>query len=264
MTTASLSALRKGDRGPRVKALQEALIKVGFPLTATDYFGPKTYDAVRTFQRKNTLANAALAAKQDPPPAVPAMLPGTLRTSQRGLEFIYNHEAWAEHSNILHWPKGASGVTLGPGYDMKKRTSDEIKRDMLAIGLDSDTAQKIGQAAGLKGSKAEEFKDANKNLVKLTTEQEKQLLVLIVPAYEKIVQGAIVIPLTQNQFDALVCFAYNPGGEFNIVARYINHDKTGDGMTVIKNAVLSDGKVMKGLVNRRNDEIRLYLYGKYN
>ena len=55
-------------------------------------------------------------------------------------------------------------------------------------------------------------------LVKLTPEQEKKLLLHIVPGYEKRVKSALKVDLLQHQFDALVCFAYNSGGRFNTLS----------------------------------------------
>ncbi|OCG56623.1 hypothetical protein A9G36_02795 [Gilliamella sp. Choc6-1] len=43
-----------------------------------------------------------------------------LKTSQAGLNFIYLAEARKNVSNKLHWPGQGSGITLGPGYDMKE------------------------------------------------------------------------------------------------------------------------------------------------
>jgi len=45
----------------------------------------------------------------------------------------------------------------------------------------------------------------------LTTSQGKKVLHKDVNSFEKCVQGAVKVHLTQNQFDALVSFAYNNG-----------------------------------------------------
>ncbi|MEI4418331.1 pesticin C-terminus-like muramidase, partial [Streptococcus agalactiae] len=70
----------------------------------------------------------------------------------------------------------ASGVTLGPGYDMKARSIESIKNTMIAIGLDSATADKISAAAGLHHQQAKDFAKENHNLVVLTDTQETELL----------------------------------------------------------------------------------------
>ncbi|MGP8336102.1 glycoside hydrolase family protein, partial [Serratia sp. CY43514] len=57
--------------------------------------------------------------------------------------------------------------------------------------------------------------------------------------YERAVRNKILVPLTQQEFDALVSFAYNPGGRLNNVAAFINQSKISDAMTEIKRAITS-------------------------
>ncbi|WP_246545284.1 glycoside hydrolase family protein [Photorhabdus hainanensis] len=183
--------------------------------------------------------------------------------SEDGLRFIFNIESLKGVSNHLHWPRGASGVTLGPGYDMKERSQSSIKETMRNIGLDSDIAEKISKGAGLTNNDASNFARDNRNLVSLTAEQETKLLKYIVPAYEDLVRRKIKVPLRQNQFDALVSFAYNPGGRFNDVTRFINNGEVNNAMEEMKKAVTSGGVVVNGLVNRRKYEVNLYTKGDY-
>ncbi|WP_442499619.1 glycoside hydrolase family protein [Methylobacter sp. sgz302048] len=186
----------------------------------------------------------------------------SLHISDRGLHFIYMHES-GYGSNRLHWPKGASGVTLGPGYDMKERNSTSITNDMLAIGVDALVAQKIAEAAGLTGEEAHTFARINRELVKLSSQQEKGLLRHIVKKYQAIVRRKILVDLAQHEFDALVSFAYNPGGRLDTVANLINRGEVAEAMKEIQKAITSGGQVMRGLVNRRHDEVNLYLYENY-
>lgn len=190
--------------------------------------------------------------------------PGSaLGTSGQGLNFIYGHEALAGVSNRLHWPRGASGVTLGPGYDMKERTAASVMADMQAIGLQASIAQQISKGAGLVNQAAAEFAETHKTLVTLSRMQEMQLLRHVVPRYELLVKRLINIDLLQHEFDALVSFAYNPGGQFRTVAHYINQGQVADAMKTIRHVVTSKGVVFRGLVRRRDHEVALYLYGHY-
>ncbi|WP_261134500.1 pesticin C-terminus-like muramidase [Serratia entomophila] len=274
-----MKAIRKGDRGNHVKSLQELLSKQETTLKSDGVFGIKTELAVKKVQYKKGLHVDGIAGRKtlsalgahiktrapQPPIGGSAGRQGTgaMGISQSGLRFIFNIEAWRGVSNHLHWPGGASGVTLGPGYDMKARSIDSIKKIMIAIGLDSTTADKISAAAGLQQQQAKDFSKENHNLVALTDTQETELLKFIVPAYEKSVRNKILVPLTQQEFDALVSFAYNPGSRLNNVAALINQSNISDAMTEIKRAITSGGKVMKGLINRRNYEVELYLNGNY-
>ncbi|WP_230965277.1 glycoside hydrolase family protein [Burkholderia pseudomultivorans] len=183
--------------------------------------------------------------------------------SDDGMWFIFSHEAQAGTTNRLHWPGGASGVTLGAGYDMKGRSEAEITADMKAIGLPDETASGIAKAAGKEGADANNFARNNRNLVNLTHEQEVGLLRHTVKPYEAMVRNSIKVQLSQNQFDALVSFAYNPAARWDSVTNLVNNGKVEAAMSKIKEGVTSKGQVLPGLVNRRADEVNLYQEGRY-
>jgi GH24 family phage-related lysozyme (muramidase) len=61
----------------------------------------------------------------------------------------------------------------------------------------------------------------------------------------------------------LVCFAYNAPNKLTDVADLINYGRIADAMQKINGSVKSSGQVLKTLVDRRHDEIALYLYGDY-
>jgi LysM repeat protein len=187
--------------------------------------------------------------------------PSSGRVSENGLRFLYNHEAQRGVSNHLHWPGGASGVTLGPGYDMRGRSADSIVRDLTAVGVDRSTATRIAGAAGLTGSAASNFASANRNLVSLTPAQEQALLRTEVARFEQVVANNVTRPLTQNQFDALVSFAYNigeTGFRESTALRRINAGDMAGGAQAMTWWNKSDGNVVQGLVNRRADEVQLF------
>ena len=60
-------------------------------------------------------------------------------------------------SREAHWPGGASGVTIGRGYDMKERTTDEVLADLTAAGVPQADAERLAQGAGLEDDEAAEF-----------------------------------------------------------------------------------------------------------
>lgn len=187
--------------------------------------------------------------------------PSTGRLSANGARFIYEHEAQRGVSNHLHWPGGASGVTLGPGYDMKGRSRAEIVRDLTSAGVSNATAQAVAQGAGLSGSAARNFAANNRSLVNLTPAQETALQAIAVRPFERVVAQNVRVPLTQNQFDALVSFAYNIGeGGFrsSTALRRINAGDYAGGAQAMRLFNKSGGQVVQGLVNRRNDEVRLF------
>ena len=106
------------------------------------------------------------------------------------------------------------------------------------------------------------YKNGNKVKMgdKVTLPQAMELFLDLLPKYEKTVLDAIKVPLTQNQFDALVSFCWNCGSsktlfkmvnekfsEMNIVNWWCTH------------YVLGGGKVLPGLVRRRKAESTLFI-----
>lgn len=60
-------------------------------------------------------------------------------------------------SRTIHWPGGASGVTIGRGYDMGGRSQPQVLRELTSAGMAACDAQWLSQAAGLRGSSAAAF-----------------------------------------------------------------------------------------------------------
>jgi Phage lysozyme len=188
-----------------------------------------------------------------------------MSTTAAGRRMIFEIEVgpFKKRTAHLHWPGGASGVTLGPGYDMKDRKASAIESDLTGIGVDAATAKSVAKAAGLEGEKAETFAEDNEDLLTLTDDQQVSLLSLIVPKYEAIVNRLVHIPLKPHEFDALVSFVYNPGGKFLPVAEQVDKDDMEEAAKIMRQRVYSGGKTMKGLVARRARETTLLLQGIY-
>ncbi|VTM10836.1 Phage-related lysozyme (muraminidase) [Raoultella terrigena] len=89
------------------------------------------------------------------------------------------------YSRVIHWPGNAeSGVTLGRGYDMGSRSEVAIYNDMVAAGIDDETAKKITLARGYKGTAARDFVSNNKSDIgEITEEQQVNLFNIIYPGY---------------------------------------------------------------------------------
>jgi len=85
---------------------------------------------------------------------------------------------------------------------------------------------------------------------------------------ESIVKKLIKVPLNDNQYSALVSFAYNSGGGYFSKStgkwtpyelwRYINEGRTDIGAKWLKTAITSKGVKMNGLVARRKAEYDLF------
>ncbi|WP_145984481.1 lysozyme family protein [Zymobacter palmae] len=83
-------------------------------------------------------------------------------------------------TNSLHFPKGKSGVTIGPGYDLKTRTKDDVYRDMIAIGVSKEDANIIKEGIGKMHEEAQRFVNENKNKIKKLTKAQKIMLFKII------------------------------------------------------------------------------------
>ena len=301
-----MKRLHLGDSGPDVRELQTKLIAAGYSLQADAHFGIATDQALRAFQRKRGLlpdgiagakTQTALDSRDDGTAnalldslrglfGAPSMLAalharnhvpflrgaalasGTLKTSRNGMLFIYREEAQKNVSNVLHWPVGdASGVTLGPGYDMGGRSKEEIIADLKAIGIPQEAAAKAAEGAGLKGKQAQafvaKFNKENPDLIKIEKEKDEfALLKHVLPRYEKYVKNAVHVDLHQHEFDALVSFSWNIG-TILITGGHINRGEVRLALEVIQSCNKSKGEVLPGLTGRRRREIALYRSADY-
>ncbi|MDE2371758.1 MAG: lysozyme [Burkholderiales bacterium] len=90
-------------------------------------------------------------------------------------------------------------------------------------------------------------------------------------AYEDAVRNAIGVGLQQHEFDALVVFAFNigvAGFKKSTVVRLINAGPRSEADTMLLHAAWSawnrsQGKVMRGLVNRRDCEWKIFTRAVY-
>lgn len=78
---------------------------------------------------------------------------------------------------------------------------------------------------------------------------------------EGAVNCGVEAPLNQHQFDALVSFVFNVGRQAfygSTLRKALNHKKYLEVPTQLKRWNRSGGKVIEGLVNRRDNEIKLF------
>lgn len=75
---------------------------------------------------------------------------------------------------------------------------------------------------------------------------------------ENTVNDATKVPLTQNQFEALVSFTFNTGIEAyrtSTLLRLLNAGRYDDVPTQLRRWIRSQGQIVQGLINRREHEI---------
>ncbi len=96
----------------------------------------------------------------------------------------------------------------------------------------------------------------------ITAAQAEAWLREDIAGFENHVNNVVNVELTQNQFDALVLFAFNTGAEANdSVWREINAGNYHQAMIEMAGWRSSNGQELRGLYARRNDEIELFMGG---
>lgn len=79
---------------------------------------------------------------------------------------------------------------------------------------------------------------------------------------QRCVNSAVTVPLTQNQFDALVSFAFNVGNDAflnSTLLKRLNAGRLDEVPAELARWNRDNDRVVPGLVNRRNKEIALWL-----
>lgn len=103
---------------------------------------------------------------------------------------------------------------------------------------------------------------------KYSAKECRKLLEKHIQIHGKYVQDAVTYPISPETRAALISFSYNVGGSAmrkSTAVRLINQGKIEQGCKSLGmwNKITKNGKkvVVKGLVNRRNEEIKLCLSG---
>ncbi len=117
----------------------------------------------------------AVQAKEDP-----------LKVDQGQVTFdAEGHDSGRFFSRVCHWPGGASGVTIGRGYDLGHRTGKGVLAHLKSAGITGSQASLLAKGAGLKGSSAGDWVKANKAKVGEINHDQQKLLFEIVYAEHK-------------------------------------------------------------------------------
>ena len=93
-----------------------------------------------------------------------------------------NNPLYRYFSRVVHWPGGASGITIGRGYDLGQRPSPSM--DMSAAGIEEPLRSWLIRAGGLKGQAAKDYFDIADADIKAATISRKQQHDLFIPIYE--------------------------------------------------------------------------------
>lgn len=95
----------------------------------------------------------------------------------------------------------------------------------------------------------------------ITEDQAEDILEKDVNVAENAINKYVKVPLTQNQFDALVCFVFNVGKtnfKTSTLLKFINEQLWDKVPKQFMRWVYHDKTFIKGLENRRKIEVRLW------
>lgn len=96
----------------------------------------------------------------------------------------------------------------------------------------------------------------------ITEARATDLLKMVVKRYEDAINRYVQVPITQNQFDALVSFAYNVGNENvrkSTLMKLLNQKQYTAAADQFLRWNKAGGKTLKGLTRRRQAERVLFL-----
>ena len=95
----------------------------------------------------------------------------------------------------------------------------------------------------------------------ITQEQAEEMLIDELHEYENYINDYVTVALSQNQFDALVSWVYNLGPanlKASTLLKVLNQGEYEDVPTQIKRWNKAGGKVLEGLIRRREAEACLF------
>jgi len=136
--------------------------------------------------------------------------------------------------------KGLNLIKIHEGY--------RARRYLCAAGIPT-----IGYGHALKNGE---------NYTEITESKAEELLKQDVQIAESTVNSSVIIKLSQNQFDALVSLVYNWGtGNFlkSDFLKKLNSLKYEEVVIGFRSIIKGNGKILPGLVRRREEEIKLFL-----
>ncbi|WP_428263173.1 pesticin C-terminus-like muramidase [Haliangium sp.] len=147
---------------------------------------PRMDTAVRGSGGRDTpvqmeVGTTAPAEAEAPAPAPAAAENDPFEVDRGQLTFdAEGQEGGRFHSRTAHWPGGASGVTIGRGYDIGQQSRARVVEDLTGVGVSAGDADRFAGAAGLSGAAARTWLAENRdNLTEITPAQQEALFEVV-------------------------------------------------------------------------------------
>jgi GH24 family phage-related lysozyme (muramidase) len=198
-------------------------------------------------------------------------LAGFLVVSKESFQFILEKEGYSKYPYV---PAGASGVTIGYGYDLGQQSVLQVRQDLAQLYAQSDIEALIG-AVGRQGDQARSILSSvshisvsKENSIALAVRMKKRYAQLVIDAYPG------VMDLHPHCQGALLSLVVNRGNSFSrpttdsrLEMKQINDDLLSRTPEKIPSRLRSmkrlwEGKAgLGGLITRREDEAKLFERG---
>ncbi len=241
-----------------VRTVQELLVKKGYKLRVDGLCGQNTIKAIRKYQSHFMSVPDALVDVNGK--TFKQLNTGAAGVKpEHGLPFIHNPAAVGDNGGPKYNPSvmklSAKGLALLKDYEQFR-----------AMPYDDQTGKPItefckGATVGYGNLLSERTFIQYKNGITLAA--ATSLLAEKLAKFEAVVRRSIIVNLCQNEYDALVMFCYNIGKErkgfpTSTVVKIINGTVNGDLDVAWMLWNKSQGKVNKGVINRRKTELNVY------
>ncbi|TAG63628.1 MAG: hypothetical protein EAZ25_23845 [Oscillatoriales cyanobacterium] len=156
-----VQTLKLGASGSDVVKLQKRLLELGLNLGSADgKFGPKTEASLKQFQTNQKFLANGIAGPETLAALFPGEPLGSSLLSYRAIELILEFEVGGGrlyYEKLLQrptWPEGASGITIGIGYDLGYNTVEVFNQDWQKLG--DVEQQRLSKCCGLTEDAAKE------------------------------------------------------------------------------------------------------------
>lgn len=188
----------------------------------------------------------------------------SLQVPDEALALILDAEGLDQPSQ---WPGGASGITIGVGYDLGFVTSEQFEEDWSAH-LESDQIGRLKDVIGLSGDAARQRAGEFRDIKIVRADAEEVFKERTLPLYSQRTEDAFpgVDQLPANAQGALVSLVFNRGGAMDgdrrREMRAIRDAVAAGDLQEIANQLramkrLWEGKGLDGLLKRRDAEADL-------
>lgn len=184
--------------------------------------------------------------------------------SDKARDLIFQFEGVDQASE---WPGGASGITIGYGYDLGQESADDFHADWTQY-LSPDNLALLNGVLGLKGADAQAKAPSLKSVRVSQNDSQAVFLERSVPKYQTLAEGAFpgIDALPADAQGALLSLVYNRGtsmnGDSRSEMRAVRDAVPNGDLQTIADQIramkrLWVGKGLDGLLKRRDAEADL-------